>query len=324
MYRKEKPITLKGSTSALCNNLSVFLMPDRKQISYAVVHRALVNIACASTDGTSVVGRQVICKEPSATQGLPFVLQSKWVCLPSRTVIVLTSSRGIQIFEPDGSALVHWHSLSDSSDQAHLARGIAGVGEQFLCVGTEKGSILVFNLPPKGPNVTLEDTLTGHKSPVTDLASEKDTLVSADGLGYIIVWKAKGSSFTQVSSMRGDGWACNSLAIWKGIVVGGYASGHLRVYNGNTGVIGAEVAAHARAINAIDVSRESGMLISVSDDTFFRLWQLRPMNVPQIEFRHSECVSDLQLVGGQFVDDQGRVLCVTGYDSADINFYIRA
>ena len=75
MYKKDKPITLKGSTSFLCNNLAVNIVPEKKQLNYAVVHKSVVNITCATTDGSSVTGRQVAVKEPSATQGLPFVMQ---------------------------------------------------------------------------------------------------------------------------------------------------------------------------------------------------------------------------------------------------------
>ncbi|XP_059169121.1 WD repeat-containing protein 54-like [Physella acuta] len=323
MFRKEKPITLKASASSLCNNLALHLMPEKRQIGYAVVHKSMVNIACATPDGSVVTGRQVICKEPSVTQGLPFVLQAKWVTLPSRSVLVLTSSRGIQVFESDGSAMVYWHSLSDSPDVGHCAKGIAGVGENFLCIGTDDGSILVFSLPVKGTNIKLEHTLTGHKAPISDLASEQNTLVSADDMGCIIVWKLNGGDFDQVSNIKANGWPCNSVAIWKGVIVAGFASGHLRVYNATTGCLGAEVTAHARTINAVDISTDTGMVISASDDTFFRIWQLKPLNAPQIEFRHSECVPDLQLVGAKFIDEKGGALCVTGYDSSDILFFVR-
>lgn len=76
MYRREKPIALKGSASSLCNNLSILVMPDKRQISYAVVHKYAVNVVAAATDGSSVTARQVICKEPSATQGNPFLMEA--------------------------------------------------------------------------------------------------------------------------------------------------------------------------------------------------------------------------------------------------------
>ncbi|XP_005088939.1 WD repeat-containing protein 54 [Aplysia californica] len=323
MFRKDKPITLKGSTSFLCNNLSVYVMPEKKQLNYAVVHKSVVNIACATTDGTSVTGRQVACKEPSAAQGLPFVMQSKWVILPSRTVLVLTTHRGIQIYEPDGSAMIYWHALSDSMDKSNYGKGICGAGDNLICVGTESGAILVFEIPPKGTNVTLFDTVKGHKSPITDLAAEGEFMVSADDLGTIMVWRCSGSKFSQVSCVRGCGWPCNSVAVWKDVVVGGFSSGHIRVYNAASGTLGAEVTAHARSINAVHVACESGMLLTVSDDTFLKIWQLKTGAAPQIEHRYSECVTDLQLVGGNFVDKQGRAVCITGYDSNEIQFFIK-
>ena len=50
------------------------------------------------------------------------------------------------------------------------------------------------------------------------------------------------------------------MAIWKDVIVGGFASGHLRVYNATSGAIGAEVTAHARAINAVDIAKDSGLV----------------------------------------------------------------
>ena len=77
---------LKGSTSSLCNNLAILVMPDKRQISYAVVHKYAVNVIAAATDGSSVTARQVICKEPSATQGNPFLMEA---CVLSFFLIAL-------------------------------------------------------------------------------------------------------------------------------------------------------------------------------------------------------------------------------------------
>ena len=75
MYRKEKPLLLKGSTSALANNLSIEVNLEKGIISYATVHKSLVNLVSASLDGTSVNPRQIPCKEPSAAQGFTMILQ---------------------------------------------------------------------------------------------------------------------------------------------------------------------------------------------------------------------------------------------------------
>ena len=58
-----------------------------------------------------------------------------------RDLLVITSTRGLQIFDADGSAMLHWHSLKteQSGDEVFsegtFMRGIAAVGVHVLCVG---------------------------------------------------------------------------------------------------------------------------------------------------------------------------------------------
>ena len=76
MYKKEKPLAcLKGSTSAFCNNLSININSEKGLITYAVVHKSVVNILTTTIDGGSPTHRQIVCKEPSAAQGASMVLQ---------------------------------------------------------------------------------------------------------------------------------------------------------------------------------------------------------------------------------------------------------
>ena len=75
MFQKEKSMSLKSSSSALCNNLSVIKSLEKKMIYYAVVHKSVVNLVSALMDGSSVNHRQVVCKDPSATQSVSMILQ---------------------------------------------------------------------------------------------------------------------------------------------------------------------------------------------------------------------------------------------------------
>ena len=43
--------------------------------------------------------------------------------------------------------------------------------------------------------------------------------------------------------------------MYDNMVIGGFLSGHIRIFNAQTGRIQTEIAAHARAINALDVHR---------------------------------------------------------------------
>jgi len=53
---------------------------------------------------------------------------------------------------------------------------------------------------------------------------------------------------------------CSSLAFYKDHVIGGYGTGHIRVFNIATGKIVLEICGHARWINAIDVAENTGLV----------------------------------------------------------------
>lgn len=78
MYKKEKPINFKGSASAINNNLSVAVQPERELIHYAVVHKSIVNVISSSMDGTSVITKQIACTEQTSTASC-IVIQAKIV-----------------------------------------------------------------------------------------------------------------------------------------------------------------------------------------------------------------------------------------------------
>lgn len=75
MYRKEKSILLKGSSSALYNNLSVLPLPAKQLTYFATVHSSAVNMVSASADGLSFSHRQLVAKEGSLGVSTSIVTQ---------------------------------------------------------------------------------------------------------------------------------------------------------------------------------------------------------------------------------------------------------
>lgn len=53
---------------------------------------------------------------------------------------------------------------------------------------------------------------------------------------------------------------CASVRLWKTWIIAGYGSGHVRIFNVETGVIKVEIAAHAKWINAIDVAEVADLV----------------------------------------------------------------
>lgn len=336
MYRKDKSIQMKSSASALYNNLSVLPISDKSLTYFTVVHGNTVNMVSASADGLNFSHRQLQSKEGSVALSSSLITQACWCVLPSRVLLVLTSQKGIQMYESDGSIMVYWHALDaleTPQAQAVFARGIAPAGGQYICVGTSSGLVLVFDVPSKGTNITLAEVLAEHRDSITDIASETcgggqdraADLVTADDSGLLCVWKS-GEDFRLVSKISAYGVTCSSVKLWDGVIAAAYGTGQIRVYDAATGTICAELDAHARWIYTLDVAPDSGRLLSGAEDSFVQIWQLNrcaESGSIEVEHRHSECVTDTQICGARFCDPQGSSFAVTGYDLSEIIRYVQ-
>lgn len=59
--------------------------------------------------------------------------------------------------------------------------------------------------------------------------------------------------------------SCSSIKLWKGAVVAGYGTGQIRIYEAVTGILHAEINAHARWIYSLDIAPFSGLVSAVAD-----------------------------------------------------------
>ncbi|NXJ86840.1 WDR54 protein, partial [Trogon melanurus] len=333
MYRKEPSIALRSSSAALYNNLSVLRPPGRPLAAFSAVHGP--SLSLVSADGPGFAHRQLQAKEGGMALSTSLLTQAAWCVLPSRVLLVLTSQKGIQMYESDGSIMVYWHALDVGEHppaQAVFARGIAAAGGRFICVGTSSGQVLVFDIPPKGTNVTLSEVLEQHRDAITDIAAElgqppdgAGDVVTADDMGTLCVWSS-GEEFTLRGKIPASGCSCSSVKLWNGLVAAGYGNGQIRLYEAATGLLRAEVNAHARWIYALDLAPQTGMLLSGAEDSFVHVWKLsRNPDTEDVEIQHchAECVTDTQVCGARFCDPDGNSFAVTGYDLSEIFRYGR-
>ncbi|NWR62360.1 WDR54 protein, partial [Bucorvus abyssinicus] len=336
MYRKEPSIPLRSSSAALYNNLSVLRPPGRPLACLGAVHGPGLSLVTVAADGLGFSHRQLQAKEGGTTLSTSLLTQAVWCVLPSRVLLVLTSQRGIQMYESDGSIMVYWHALDVTEHppaQAVFARGIAAAAGDFICVGTSSGAVLVFDIPPKGTNITVSEVLEQHHDAITDIAAElgqapdgAGDVVTADDAGMLCIWGA-GEEFALLSKIPACGCSCSSVKLWNGIVAAGYGNGQIRLYEAVSGVLRAEVNAHARWIYALDLAPETGKLLSGAEDSFVHVWKLsRDLDTDDIEVEHchAECVTDTQVCGARFCDPQGNSFAVTGYDLSEIFRYGQA
>ncbi|KAM3831526.1 WD repeat-containing protein 54 isoform 2-T2 [Vipera latastei] len=332
MYRRaERGLALRGSSLALYNNLSVLPLPAKRLTYFASVHGASVGLVSAAADGAACAHRQLQARQGGL--GPPLVTQAAWCALPSRTLLVLASWKGVQMYEPDGSAMVYWHALDGMEASAGMvlfARGIGATGLHFVCVGTSTGSVLVFDVPSKGTNITLSEVLEQHSSPITDIGAElceqpegAADLVTADDSGALCVW-GSGETFRLITKIPASDCTCSSVKLWNGLVAAGYGDGQIRLYEAAQGTLRAQVSAHARWIYALDLAPLSGKLLSAAEDSFVRVWGLsRNADTDSIELEHchTECVTDTQICGARFCNPEGTTFAVTGFELSEIILY---
>ncbi|XP_078265048.1 WD repeat-containing protein 54 [Rhinoraja longicauda] len=334
MYKREKSIQMKSSASALYNNLSVLPIPHKKLTYFAAIHGSLVNLVSTSTDGLNLSHRQLQSKEGGSGQGSSLIMQASWCVLPSRTLLVLASQKGIQMYEPDGSIMVYWHAMDtpEAQTEAVFARGIAATGGHYITVGSSTGSILVFNIPAKGTNITVCEVLEEHRDPITEIASdcagEKSCvadLVTADDSGLLCAWKS-GDDFTLLHKIPSYGVSCSSVRMWAGVIVAGFGSGQIQMYDAESGALQVDVNAHARWISSLDIAPATGKLVSGAEDSLVSVWTLSrspETNDIEVQHLHTECVTDILICGARFCDPEGSSFAVSGYDLSEIIRFVQ-
>uniref|UniRef100_H3DDC0 WD repeat domain 54 n=1 Tax=Tetraodon nigroviridis TaxID=99883 RepID=H3DDC0_TETNG len=332
---KKRAFRSKTAHRRCDNNLGVLRIAPHRLTYFTVVHANVVNMVSASWDGLNYSHRELQSKEPNVATSTSLIMQAAFCVLPSRDLLVVTSQKGIQMYESDGSIMVYWHALDSPETptaQAVFARGdLSGVGKLHLCVSS--GALLVFDVPNKGSNITLSEVLEEHKEAITDLASECSGSqvwmllgqCKYDG-GNLCVWKISGEEFQLLNKISGSDMSCSSVKLWKGAVVAGYGTGQIRIYEAVTGILHAEINAHARWIYSLDIAPFSGLLLSAAEDSLVRVWHLSmtpESNSVEVAHLHNECVTDTQICGAKFCDGDGHAFAVTGYDLSEILRYTR-
>ncbi|KAK3861148.1 hypothetical protein Pcinc_032852 [Petrolisthes cinctipes] len=317
MYQREKLVVLKSSASLFPNNVSRVTVNGE---TYAgVVHKDQLNIVRPGTP--EVEPRLVEAKVVTSTQSSLSIMQAAWVKVSSRTLLVLATTKGALFYDWDGSVLLYAHLLPPTPPDAPYAftRGIAAIYSGFVCVGVHTGEVVVVRVSDE--EVKTVDVVKWHARPITTLASHGLVLVTGDDEGHITVAQDD-QGLQNVCCIDTYGSPVTCLAAWGGQVVAAYLSGHIRIFNLQCGRIIAEVCGHARSITGLDIAKESGLMLTTSEDSYIRVWQLNPSSSDlPVEHKYGTVEENVALCGGAFTDDVGSGFFTTGYDRRDIICY---
>ncbi|XP_077554966.1 WD repeat-containing protein 54-like [Haemaphysalis longicornis] len=316
MYQKDKSILCRNSASPLPNNLTS--CAESGKINLAFAGKTEVNTLFRSSDG-SVQQSQVACKDVGGSPCTE-ITQVKWVKLDDiKTLLVIASTRALQVFEWDGSVFLHCHPIPQELDAAEetFTRGIGTCGPSLLCVGTNSGTILV-HLVSRDLNITFCQRATEHAPhAVADIHSHGEIMASVDDGGGICLWRGK-TALSLMRKLPPAGAPCVSVRVWHDLVLASYGTGELRVFSTRSFQLMAEAVAHARWITAIDVAPDTGLALSVAEDSYVRVWQLDREGEHTIDHVYGESVADALLVGCAFLAPDGNAFAAVAYDSGEV------
>ncbi|PSN29976.1 hypothetical protein C0J52_25382 [Blattella germanica] len=321
MYERTVTLTLVTNASAVANNLTIQFIPHTmKANAIAVIHEGYINVI--PVHNADMKARYIPCVESGSRPRhvSTTVTQVLWCRWRKQQVFMVASSLGLQIYSDDGRVCKFSHPCTDMPEAGgNYARGLALVGEDMLCVGNT-GSIRIFHASEASDEIEKIEMKRCHEQAITDMAGciVEHLMVSADESGAVSLWTMK-QNLQLISSFPTYGYPCTSVKLWRGHILCGYGSGHIRIFSVEYHSLTCEVAGHARWITAIDIAPETGYFLSTSEDSFAKVWQLSEDG--KVSHKFSTQVQDCMLVGGRFLTMSGDMFCVSCYDSCDVICY---
>ncbi|XP_050435810.1 WD repeat-containing protein 54-like isoform X2 [Adelges cooleyi] len=303
IYTKEKRISIRGSASAITNNVSVNISEDQNNpFSLAVINQQKIHIVCS--ESSEADGDYCLDTKTDVTQ-------VHWCTLGYMNCLVLTCSEGLIIYNyNDHFKRVYSHSCEDKTTKEKFAKGIATFDCTYLCVGNSNGSIRVFGPDEQGQIMFIDRKLI-HGAPITDMASYKHNLVSCDESGYTVLSKLDCGELVIVARSNG----------FEGC-------GKIRVFDPATRIpnvdaedqlpVCIQVSAHARSVTAMSTAKDADLLISVSEDSWIRVWKI---NLTVVTLAYCYMREDSMLIGCQFITRNGSKFCTTTYNSPYVTCY---
>jgi len=140
---------------------------------------------------------------------LCILVQTKFVRVSERNILVICSTKGIFFFDEDGVTLIYFfsfHGMKPSKiEETNYGRGITVLNENSIAIGTSSGTILRFEVPPKGDNISLAEEIEEKNLTcgITDLVSSSNYLIASDTEGNIFGWLINKSIVTLSFTVRG-------------------------------------------------------------------------------------------------------------------------
>eukprot|EP00756_Hemistasia_phaeocysticola_P062682 Hpha_TRINITY_DN6133_c0_g1::TRINITY_DN6133_c0_g1_i1::g.164902::m.164902 len=234
-------------------------------------------------------------------------------------VMATATTTAIQFWDIDKGVLICTATSIDDRE-VFLSRGVdafphASQPGGMVFVGHSNGTVSVVEY--QGMEASLMKTLGQHADNISDVRCGTadgcgNLIASADIGGELILWDADTLQERCRTTFPGD--TLTSVHISGSFIIGGFGSGLIRLYEAKNCAVYAEVAAHARWINALAMHPSGEYVASVAEDMLFCLWRLPSKdNGGKVQLAAYKLLKDCILTGVEFIA-KGKKAVVAAYD----------
>jgi WD40 repeat protein len=211
--------------------------------------------------------------------------------------------------------------VNDDEEDTHYMNGISSSSNN-VSIGSSTGHILIIEYNKGRKEFHEKQKLFTINNPITALAQSNIYLVCANGDGDVFVFDST-DEYKLLGQYKGSGFTCTCLGIKGDIIIAGYITGHIKLFNANDIEVFIEITAHIRMITGMDVHPNENIFITCSEDHYVQVWAL-PIRLTSSSIINTIFTRKLEnklCTGIAFLSD-GRI-CVSSYDDNELNIFVK-
>eukprot|EP00928_Gymnodinium_smaydae_P063638 TRINITY_DN47158_c0_g1_i1.p1 TRINITY_DN47158_c0_g1~~TRINITY_DN47158_c0_g1_i1.p1 ORF type:complete len:308 (-),score=57.40 TRINITY_DN47158_c0_g1_i1:61-984(-) len=269
-------------------------------------------------------GSKVVMNVGGASKDGPEVVQGtsvRYLNTAQGPVLCVCSNMGTRLFNEDASTLLFHVPVSgpDQVDVVKHHRGSCFVPSlNHIVVGTHSGGLLAINVENLSSIAAFNEIVpVDGATDVVDICycPAANTVVTAHDSGQLRSWSpAPDGQYVNQLVAPPAAEAPVAVASLGNRLAVAYIAGHIRLFDAVSMVIQAEITAHARCLNAMDVREDIGQIATVGEDTFLNVF-LVDAATGQVQTQHSAHVVP-KLLTGVVLTQSGAL--VSAYDSDEL------
>lgn len=213
--------------------------------------------------------------------------------------------------------------MTEGEDTQYM-RGIdscySSNGMATILIGSSSGTIFVF-ANPTFDEIYLQkkiEAVSLQNKSITNVLCCGDYVISSNDHGDLHVYN-NDEGYILRGTCIGNGSPCTSLVGKDDVIVGGFMTGHIRIYKASKIELSIEITANIKMITALAFHPIKQIIASVSEDQYLQLWDINMLS--HVELMSAFRLDNKLCTGVDFSKDDGSCIYVASYEREDVDVF---